>query len=317
MAVLVTITILYEKFKQQEDYNDEFNHYNLVKKYLLTDSSLARSKKPLMWIHVDYDINARWWESFASRNSTCLNQPYFYLTIKSIIDKCGEDFNICLINDNTFTDILPGWTIDLSTMANPLREHFRLLALANTLHLYGGILVPPTFICFKSLGGMYYEHCVDNKMFVGEFIDNNITSAQVDFFPNPMLMGCMKECPKMGEFISYLEILNSNDYTNEMDFLGEPSRWCYKGILENTINKVGGDKLGVMTDRCKGITLELLLGATIFTLSDYALGLYIPADQILKRTSYQWFARLSPAQVLNSDTMIGKYLLAATDSIVK
>ena len=49
MAVLLSITILYEKFKQQQDYDDEFLHYNLVKKYLLTDSSLARSKKPLLW----------------------------------------------------------------------------------------------------------------------------------------------------------------------------------------------------------------------------------------------------------------------------
>jgi hypothetical protein len=37
--------------------------------------------------------------------------------------------------------------------------------------------------------------------------------------------------------------------------------------------------------------------------------LYIPADEILKRNNYQWFARLSAKQALASDTTIGKYLL--------
>jgi len=37
--------------------------------------------------------------------------------------------------------------------------------------------------------------------------------------------------------------------------------------------------------------------------------LYIPADEILKRNNYNWFARLSAKQALDSDTTIGKYLL--------
>ena len=44
-------------------------------------------------------------------------------------------------------------------------------------------------------------------------------------------------------------------------------------------------------------------------LDSTAVGLYIPADEILRRTAFQWFARLSAKQALDSDTMIGKYLL--------
>ena len=44
-------------------------------------------------------------------------------------------------------------------------------------------------------------------------------------------------------------------------------------------------------------------------LTDRVQGLYIPADEIIKRSAYQWFARLSAKQALDSDTMIGKYLL--------
>jgi len=50
------------------------------------------------------------------------------------------------------------------------------------------------------------------------------------------------------------------------------------------------------------------LGDTFINLSGKVRGLYIPADEILKRTKYQWFARLSAKQLSTSDTMVGKYM---------
>ena len=97
------MSIIYSKYQSVEYDDENMRNYKLVKKYLLNDSSLAQSKKPIIWIHMVYDINARWWPSFSSRNTDNLNQPYQYLTMKSIIDKCGEDFNVCLIDDDTFT----------------------------------------------------------------------------------------------------------------------------------------------------------------------------------------------------------------------
>ena len=38
------------------------------------------------------------------------NQAYQLLTIKSIVDKCSDDFNICIIDDNSFSKIIPQWT---------------------------------------------------------------------------------------------------------------------------------------------------------------------------------------------------------------
>ena len=40
-------------------------------------------------------------------------------------------------------------------------------------------------------------------------------------------------------------------------------------------------------------------------------GVLIPADEILKRHKFEWFARLSEKQVLQSDTIIGNYILVA------
>ena len=66
---------------------DKDNH-NMIRKYLLEDSEFDASeqkvKKPIMWIHIKYEYNARKWLSFGSRSSCELNQPYLYLTLKSI-----------------------------------------------------------------------------------------------------------------------------------------------------------------------------------------------------------------------------------------
>ena len=42
-----------------------------------------------------------------------------------------------------------------------------------------------------------------------------------------------------------------------------------------------------------------------------AYGIVIPSEEILKRRNFEWFARLSEKQVLQSDTIIGNYLLVA------
>ena len=48
---------------------------------------------------------------FHSRNTNNLNQPYLHLTIQSIIDHCSNDFHICLIDDDSFSKLIPEWDI--------------------------------------------------------------------------------------------------------------------------------------------------------------------------------------------------------------
>ena len=43
-------------------------------------------------------------------------------------------------------------------------------------------------------------------MFVGEFVDRNVSATFTDFFPNPQFMGCKKGCTVMAEYIEYLKI---------------------------------------------------------------------------------------------------------------
>jgi hypothetical protein len=309
LTVTIMLSFIYSKYKSSEDDDEHMQNYNLVRKYLLNDSSLAQSKKPIIWIHMVYDINARWWPSFASRNTDDLNQPYQYLTLKSIIDKCGKDFNICLIDDDTFTNIIPGWSVDLSLVANPIKMKIRQLALAKILFHYGGFLLPSSFICFQNLAPLYNTLTDNGKMFVGELVARTDVSDKVDFFPSTKFMGCQKGSPMMFAYIGYLEITASTDFTEESRFTGANGRWCYEKISRGEMNMIPADMLGARDTTGKPVTLDVLMSNNFLNLSDRVQGLYIPADEILKRTAYQWFARLSAKQALETNTTIGKYLL--------
>lgn len=309
LVMLILVGSMKDKFISHDSLNEQNKHYEIVKNYLLNESSLARSSSPIIWIHVDPEINSRWWASFGSRNTKCLNQPYQLLCIKTIVDKCGKHFNVCLIDDESFAKIIPGWTVNMSRISNPIREKIRELAMARILHYYGGLIVPSSFICFKDLSGIYKAGVSGNKMFVGEFIDKNITSTNNKVFPNSRMMGCKPNCDMMKQYVSYLEQLASTDFTDESVFLGNASRWCKNEIDKGNVRLIKGSMLGAIDSDKKLITIERLMGSSYVDISADAAGIYLPEKEILTRTAYRWFGRMNAKQVLESDTVIGKLLL--------
>lgn len=310
LIMMAGITILYDKYKQHEHNEETMDSYDMVQKYLLNESVLAKNK-PILWIHNTYDINARNWQNFYSRNSTDLNQPYLIAVIKSIVDKNGADCNICLIDDDSFNKLIPDWIVDLNLVADPVKSKIRQLALSKLLYNYGGFLVPSSFICFQPLKPVFDTATQGEKMFVGELVDRNSTSQYVDFFPNTRFMGCTKNCEMMLEYNKYLEPLVSSDFTSESDFVGAYGRWCQEKLTRGEINRIPAGLLGVRDKKGAVVGIERLLNNSFIELENNALGVYLPADDIAKRTAYQWFARMSVKQALSSDTMIGKFLLLA------
>ena len=313
--VTIVLGFLYNRYKGFEDSDEEKASYSLVQKYLISgeneneNNSLAKNKKPILWIHMKYDINSRWWSSFYSRNSMDLNQPYLYLTIKSIIDACGKDFDICLIDDESFMKLMPEWTINVTLIADPIKSKVRELALAKLLYKFGGFLVPPSFICFQSLLSLYTYYSNGPQMFVGEMLNKTTTSSQLLYFPSTKFMGCLKKSATMMKYINYLETIISQDFVDESTIVGAYGRWCYEKNLQGEVGIIPADKLGIMDADSVAITIDRLIQNTFVHLSGDVLGIYIPVDDIINRTAYNWFARLSAKQVLESDTTIGKYLL--------
>jgi len=84
--IIMFIGFVYNKYKKTIDVEEKYKNSEMIQKYQLNDSTLTKNRKPIIWIHIEFDKNARSWESFGSRTSDNLNQPYQYLTIRNIIE---------------------------------------------------------------------------------------------------------------------------------------------------------------------------------------------------------------------------------------
>jgi hypothetical protein len=315
---LVAFGILFQKYLEKKARNGEHDNYKDVKQYLLSESSLAKSKKPIMWIYTPYEYNSRDWLSFGSRSSYNLNQPYLNLCVRSVIKHCDKSFTICIVDDNSFAKLIPGWNIDLSIIGDPIVSNVRQLAMAKLIYNYGGMSVPISFLCFKDLIDMYDRGISStndnkgiNKMFVCENVNTNISATNNRFYPDTSFIGAKKNTPKLKEFIDHMQRLISGDYTAQIEFLGNFDKWANKNVNNKSINMIPGTDLGVKTMDNKPVLVDDLLGEDYIKLHDGMYGIWIPAASILKRRNYEWFARLNNEQIFQGKFILAKYFVLA------
>jgi hypothetical protein len=233
-----------------------------------------------------------------------------YLTVKSIINQCGDSFHICIIDDNSFRKLLPEWNINLDATANPIKCNIRKLGWVKILHRYGGIFVPPSFLCMRNLEELYNTGVAGGKMFVGQNVDRNQTSVTHEFYPDMRFMGAPKECHVLTQLMDFMERIISTDFTSESVFLGDFNRWTNSRTRE--INIIDGKLIGTKTLNDTPILIDDLLSNNYIDLYAQTYGIWIPAEQILNRRHYEWYARLSPRQVLESEVILSKYILLAS-----
>jgi len=310
--VVMGITYVANKIKEKARAADDDDEYELVRQYLLNDSPLYGHNKPKLWIHTKYEVNARQWRSFGSRNSTDLNQPYLHLTVKSIINHCGNDFNVCLIDDASFRKLIPRWTIDVPALAEPLRSQAREMGMVHLLATYGGMVVPNSFLCTKNLLPLYEEATTP---FVGE----NVARAtlyeggrRLQFAPDVRFMGARKEDPCVRDLARFLtQQYQFYHVHQESAFLGETAAWCLKAIQRRQMSLVTGEWLGTKNIKHQRVMLEDMMDDTYLDLDPRCKGLWIPEDEILQRNKYQWFASLSTDEILDSKTALAKYIQAS------
>jgi len=283
LVIALVSTLVYRRYRREEDMLDSQEHQDLVRDYLI-GGRLDRAK-PLMWVHTPSDVNAR---TLASNNTTELNQPYLFVTMKSIVDKCTS-FNVCLINDDSFRLLVPKWKHDISTLGSPEKDRVRAIGLTSLLYHYGGMVVPASTLCFKDLIGIYKS----GKEFAVQLPNRG------GFRADPRFMGGRKKSEVLRRLLELQETAN-----NVTDFTGAINLW-----LEGNVHVVDGSRVGVKT--CEGGRVEIqdLLGKTPLKINADAV--YIPADEILTRPAYGWFLRLSPREFLKSETAIAELAINA------
>lgn len=309
---IVSLGILYQKYLDKKIQSIDMNDYSDIQQYLLKDTKyLLESDKPILWVHIPYEHNSRQWYDFGSRSSHDLNQPYLYLTVRSIIKNCENSFKVVLIDDQTFEKIIPNWSIDMNYISNPNKCYIRQLALAKLIYIYGGINVPISFLCFRDLISMYDSGTREGKMFVCENLDRNSSSNVKLFSPNCEFFGSEKENETVKQFINFMEVEISSDFTNEIKFLGNFNNWCLQKMNENSVNLIEGYLVGIKTIENEAITIETLLSDNYVHFYPKTYGIWIPMRDILNRTHYEWFARMSSEQIFDSQFILAKYFLLA------
>jgi hypothetical protein len=301
------------KFKSEYKGSDD---YDIIKKYILNESPLYGNNKPKIWVHTKYEVNARRWKDFYSRNTTDLNQPYIHLTIKTIINHCGEDFNVCLVDDETFSKLIPSWNVDMNKIPEPFKTHFREVGMLQLVYHYGGMIVPNSFICLKNLKDFYLTGLEDDKPFVCENVSRTINQFQQKrkmlFNPDIFFMGAKKGDTTLGRIIEEIKLKNQKPhFEQESDFMGYISFLCSDAIENNKMNLVLAENIGLKTNKRKPILLDDMMEEQDLDLSTECVGIYIPGEEVLTRTKYQWFAVLPGENLLNSNIAVARYLKAS------
>ena len=319
--VFIILANIYKLIKTHELKRTSKYYMDMINKYLLTLEPFGKNNKPCLWIHLHNnntrisEKNAREWLDFYSRSTDKFNQPYQILTIKSILNLNSDDFNVILIDDESFNSILPNWTINLTEIANPIRTRLRTLALTTLLNVYGGMIVPSSFICLKPLKTLYINKLQNHDFIVGEFVNRTLSSSEIqqNLIPYSFFMIGKPNSPILLEFIKFQEMLYSKNFTSEIEFIGFNNKWLLDKFHSNQINLIEGEEIGTKNNENEVVLIENLLCSKIIEFKCNNYGVYIPWDELIFRTHYNWFVYLNLKEVLSSDTCIGKLLLQSSN----
>ena len=310
-AIILGVSMFSDKIKEYLQTESDRDDYYFVRKYLLNNSEFNGKKKPIIWIYSNYEMNSRKWSSFNGRTSKDLNQPYLVECVQSVINKCGDKFNICLIDDDSFPKLLPEWDIDITSMFGCKKQRYIQLGLLKLIYKYGGINIPNSFLCIDNLDVAYDYSLYDDVPFFFEKA-NATTSLLVNntspFTPGLDMYGCQKEHQTIKNIIEFYEDEIISKHNNSAhEFEGYITNYLTHLETNNHIIKLDGSLIGVKTDKGKQMMIEDLLSETELPIIHNSFGILIPCNKLLERSKYQWFSVLSMNEIYNSKLIIGEY----------
>lgn len=279
IAVILAVSAYKNKFGDANSRTDE-----LIREYLLNESPLYGMNKPKLWIHTIYNINARAWRADA-RNTSDLNQPYIHLLVRTVINKCGDDFNVCLIDDTSFKNLLPEFEFDSTNLTKTQREY----AFMQLLYVYGGIVIPNSFLCMNSLLPLLSEE------------------SSPKFGNGTSVMSAHKACPKIRELMEKWLTINGYFETSENTFDNKKLNLLAKMEVEQIDPRL----LGKADQKKKPILLDDLLSENYLVLSDDLYGILIDGDEVLQRKKHRWLATITTNKLLETQCVMVKYIKAA------
>jgi hypothetical protein len=132
------------------------------------------------------------------------------------------------------------------------------------------------------------------------------------FTPSTYFMGSHKNNEAIKILIDFLKQQNANPhFSSESDFLGDTSYALKTAIDSNKMNLIGGEYIGIKTNKRKPVLIEDLMEDNYLDLNANIYGIYIPEEEILLRPKYEWFAVLNSQQILETNIFIAKHIKAS------
>lgn len=264
--IIVCVVILIGVLCYQPKKVEPFMQYIIGGKY--------DEKKPFLWI-------------YKSNKDKC---DYLKLTLQSIVSNCRHSFNICVVNDGIIAKLIPNWK------HKGLKNEYIVnrLAMSSLVRLYGGMVCPVSFLCFRDLYPLYEKGTRGNTLFVCEMVNRTITCRDYPLTPELQLFGCPAGCKMATKLVKELK-RESKDISMDVEFTGQITKWI-KGNPDIVI--IDGTEIGTKQECGKPVLVDDLFDKNNLVLYPYTFGLYLPANEITYRTNFEWFNRIIKEQLI-------------------
>lgn len=269
--------------------------------------------KPTLWIYLNNsDVNSRSWADFMDRSSNAINLPFLNLCYKSIVEKNSNIYQVQVIGGLQDLAVrMGGWDslpVALQNTDAVVRAPELNWIRAAVLAKWGGLWVSPSVISIKPFGPLPKKRSV----FFGR--DTTPTYGSASILPDLNVVWSPK--PEEPLWIKWEKTARER---LDRRSGGAEFRSDEKSDLADALHNFSGQYTHLQTAELsrkgaalKRIELEDLLAAGTegdipFTMSNDTIYLPIPYDEILQRSAFEWFLRMSENQILESDLVISYF----------
>jgi hypothetical protein len=263
--------------------------------------------KPILWIYVNNsDINSRSWADFMARSGDVMNLPFLNLCYKTIVKQNSAVYRVEVIGGlQDLAQRLGGWKALPTPLQNAeavVREPELNWIRAAVLAKWGGLWMSPSLVSTSPIGPLPSKRVVffgvDTDPMYSRYTD--VPSLNVIWSPQP----------NHPVWVVWEERVRDR---LERRTGGAEFRHDEKTDTAFILKKYGEECVVVQTAEAsrKGsagrrLELEDLLAAGGFKLALTPEVKYVPIayPEILERSAFGWFLRMSEEQIINSDLVI-------------
>ena len=280
---------------------------NLMDYYFKNYINLNHITNQKIFIHIPYEKNERNWINFGSRSSKELNNDLIVLSIRSIIETCGEQYTIVLYDNTCVGELIQEINEeDLCNIKHPEMlsgidlKQWESYCKAKILYKYGGIVMNPYFI---------FKHCPNDELFCPElFTITHLTnegfnvSNQTIIPTSCYLMSAPKNNSDVEIYIKYLQYLCTNHYTIDHKKFDKSFESLY------ALNSYDPKLIGCLDKNNNIIYTNDIMSDKMIELNYNHFCLFINMDIIKKNRNFNWILKLNENEIKESKTFIGKYI---------